>query len=486
MQKAPWLEEVLRADQGLPSRFALYHIPLYPSHRSFARRLSAAGRTHWAPLFDRYGLTAAFENHDHTFKRSRILRDNAVSTDGEGVIYLGHGAWGRGAREIDLKKRWYLAKASSTLHFWRVDVSKTTVEYRAFDDRGGLFDIYPSDSAEASQAQAYFATLKQAYMLPEDAMIIDPIFIESPKFRKEVVTVELSNIDVYPADAEISLLSEIPMRVHPARRRLRLAPGETKRLRFHLGAMRALAPADIPSSRIQLTMTFALPDRALKIERSENIGVERRRTVAFHLEAVEIDGVLNEWADLPIEVVHAKPREIRPADLADFWEGLGDASGRFAVRRDEESLYIAVRVVDDVLHQPSDLDPWRQDALVFWLDVFPGGQDHRARFALLPASGAQECQFISFTRAAAGFRGACRPAEDGYHAEVAVPLAFFRELAEECGGPALHQIRLNIAISDKDQDGQKALAVFWRPAWGEDLDFPWSGVFDLHFQNPGE
>ena len=476
--QVPWLEEVLRADQGLPYRFALYHIPLYPSHRSFTRRLSAAGRTHWAPLFDRYGLTTAFETHEHTFKRSRLLRNNAVAADGEGVLYLGDGGWGGGAREIYLKSRWYLDKVSSTLHFWRVDVSKEKVEYRAFDDHGGLFDIYPSNSAEASEAEAYFATLKQAYMLPEEALIIEPIWIESPKFRREVVTIELSNIDVYPADAEIALVTEIPMRVKPARRHLRLAAGETKRLSFKLVAAQSLFPADIPLSRIQFIMTFALPDRTLRIERSENIGVERRRSVPFHPDAVEIDGVLGEWADLPIEVVHTNPREIRPADLLDFWEGPGDASGRFAVRRDEESLYMAIRVVDDVLQQRSDPDPWRQDALVFWVDVFPGGQDHRARFALLPASD-PERRFIPFSRAASVFRGACLPAADGYQAEVSVPLAFFRELADETGSGALQQIRLNIAISDKDRDGQKALAVFWRPAWGEELDFSWSGVFDL-------
>ena len=42
------------------------------------------------PLFDNYHLTAAFEHHDHAFKRTHLLRAN--QTDPGGTLYLGDGS----------------------------------------------------------------------------------------------------------------------------------------------------------------------------------------------------------------------------------------------------------------------------------------------------------------------------------------------------------------------------------------------------------
>lgn len=44
-----------------------------------------------APLFEEYELTAAFENHDHTYKRTHRIRDGWWIP--RGVLYLGDGAW---------------------------------------------------------------------------------------------------------------------------------------------------------------------------------------------------------------------------------------------------------------------------------------------------------------------------------------------------------------------------------------------------------
>jgi hypothetical protein len=121
-------------------KFAVYHQPLYPAHRDFNGSEAVAGRKYWAPVFDEHHLTAAFEHHDHVFKRSKLIKNNAISPDG--TLYLGDGCFGQDPRSVNTTTPWYLEKASSTAHFWVVDVLKDGVRFRAVDTDGKVFDEY--------------------------------------------------------------------------------------------------------------------------------------------------------------------------------------------------------------------------------------------------------------------------------------------------------------------------------------------------------
>jgi len=136
--QAQWLDETLAELDGVPFTFAVYHVPLYPSHRPFEGTGSELGRTHWGPRFDAHGLTAAFENHDHTMKRSKRIANNEVSEDG--VLYLGDGSWGVNPRDVDNARRWYEAVAMGVGHVWVVDVASDHATYRALDKDGDVLD----------------------------------------------------------------------------------------------------------------------------------------------------------------------------------------------------------------------------------------------------------------------------------------------------------------------------------------------------------
>lgn len=157
-EQAEWLDAQLAAHRDVPHKFAVYHVPLYPSYRAFDGSASVKGRQFWLPIFDKHRLTAAFENHDHTFKRTHSLRENKL--DPNGTLYLGDGCWGMPARKVDSQRRWYEAKAASLQHFWQVDVSRTRVEYRAINKEGKIFDVYPLDASGAKAAEKVYETLK--------------------------------------------------------------------------------------------------------------------------------------------------------------------------------------------------------------------------------------------------------------------------------------------------------------------------------------
>lgn len=146
-----WLEATLQWFRDTPYTFAVYHVPLYPSHRPYDGAYSVLGRRHWEPLFSEYGLTAAFENHDHTHKRTHLIKDGQIDPDG--VLYLGDGCFGVDVRPVDEVRRWFEAEASSTQHFWIVDVTEDGATYRAMNRDGEIFDETKTEYAGAEASR---------------------------------------------------------------------------------------------------------------------------------------------------------------------------------------------------------------------------------------------------------------------------------------------------------------------------------------------
>lgn len=138
-----WLKDVLKKRAHYKHKFALYHLPAYPSVRRYDSKRAPIIRKHWVPLFDKYGLHVAFEHHDHCYKRSVPLRGGVE--DPTGVLYLGDGAWGVTKPRTPKKKAeetWYLSKTASKRHFILVTLKHDSQCFEAIDHKGKRFDFY--------------------------------------------------------------------------------------------------------------------------------------------------------------------------------------------------------------------------------------------------------------------------------------------------------------------------------------------------------
>lgn len=241
--QAQWLEETLAQYRDVPFRAAQYHVPLYTSTRSYEDRWSVAGRTHWAPLFDRYKLTVAFENHDHTFKRTHLLRNNQV-VEKDGTLYLGDGAWGREQRPITKGGRWYLRKAAQMMHFWVVDVDRTGMVYRAIDRHGRNFDVYPEDAPGAAEAEALYRTIRSSYVMPSG--VISGQILEASSSDPSTThpsVIRLHNTFGAPMTVQMKYHSgPINARAEGLPVTLRVEPGEQKEFPFTLHLQEARTP----------------------------------------------------------------------------------------------------------------------------------------------------------------------------------------------------------------------------------------------------
>lgn len=138
--QAVWLEESLRERENISHKIAAYHVPAFPSYRPMDGKWSTKVRETWVPLFDRYGLHAAFEHHDHANKRTHPIKNGQIDPDG--VIYLGDGGYGVSHPRVPAKPedRWYLAHTSSKSHFYLVTLTDGMRTYRAIDPQGDVFD----------------------------------------------------------------------------------------------------------------------------------------------------------------------------------------------------------------------------------------------------------------------------------------------------------------------------------------------------------
>ncbi len=137
-EQTEWLRSSLQSAKDMPFIIPFYHVPLYPSHRSFDSGESTEERKYWLPLFDEYEIPVSFEHHDHTFKRTKPLRNGQVSENG--TIYLGDGSFGVNPRSIENFSLGYLEKGETRRHFWLVEINKQGLKAQAIDDGGTLFD----------------------------------------------------------------------------------------------------------------------------------------------------------------------------------------------------------------------------------------------------------------------------------------------------------------------------------------------------------
>lgn len=138
VKQALWMKKNKKKIKSFKRKFAFYHIPFYPGHRSMSTGGSIQGRTFWRPIFEKYKFTIGFEHHDHVLKRTHPIKKGKI--DSEGIVYLGDGAMGRSTREV--AQKWYLNNVQSENHFWLVDIGKDKVDYRAIGMNNEVLDKF--------------------------------------------------------------------------------------------------------------------------------------------------------------------------------------------------------------------------------------------------------------------------------------------------------------------------------------------------------
>lgn len=124
-----WLDKALQSHIGTPYRFAVYHVAAYPSYYPYHGIVPKKIRANWVPLFEKYGISASFENHNHAYKRTYPIKENQVNSTG--IVYLGDGGWGASPRRT--KDLWYLSKRERKSTAFVITLTPKQATVRAVD-----------------------------------------------------------------------------------------------------------------------------------------------------------------------------------------------------------------------------------------------------------------------------------------------------------------------------------------------------------------
>jgi 3',5'-cyclic AMP phosphodiesterase CpdA len=139
-KQTDWIENTLKSRGDIPYKFAVYHVPAYPSARKMSYEVSSDIRKNWVPVFDSYSLRAAFEHHDHTYKRTDPLKKGKKHPNG--VVYLGDGAWGVANPRKPKRYNPLMAKCSSSPNFILVTLNEAGCKYEGINQKGEIIDVY--------------------------------------------------------------------------------------------------------------------------------------------------------------------------------------------------------------------------------------------------------------------------------------------------------------------------------------------------------
>ena len=91
------------------------------------------------PIFEEHGVDLVFNAHTLVYERSHPIRGNRLDTE-SGIVYVVAGVGGVVPNRMLHKREWHTAQAFSVPHFVQVVIAGPTLELRAFDTQGHLFD----------------------------------------------------------------------------------------------------------------------------------------------------------------------------------------------------------------------------------------------------------------------------------------------------------------------------------------------------------
>jgi predicted alpha/beta superfamily hydrolase len=234
-----------------------------------------------------------------------------------------------------------------------------------------------------------------------------------------------------------------------------------------LGQLYPVGPGWTTVSAVWRGLRASIEVQGFRLDGYERLPIAEART------KISVDGDLADWGDLPYEKTDG--------------EG-GSAGFRFGVSYDEDYLYIACRLKDDVwIARPGLGDPIDQHGLQIRIDARPDpiralgrGQEAWRDFLTVEMAPGETVASTRLRRGNGdgytlpqGLTAATLRTPTGYAAEVAIPAS---ALDQAQGGP-WKEFRLNICQYDRRDANGPVRRVCWQPDWASDDNAIGSGTF---------
>ena len=176
-----WLEKDLAASKA-PWKIAAYHVPTF----NLGGHRSAAGRTTFLPLFEKYGVDVVLTGHSHIYERFRPLRRAGVP-GARPITFITTG--GGGAGLYDVTEHPLLAKTAKVLHYCLFTADAKTLRMQTFTPDGKVLDALTISKKDGQYDEAYLAQAQpmEAAILAQGLLRVKTPVLKALPTRQQAV-----------------------------------------------------------------------------------------------------------------------------------------------------------------------------------------------------------------------------------------------------------------------------------------------------------
>lgn len=138
--QSKWLNDSLSENNNL-IKFVHYHASSFPSckfENNLEKTVNVQSLMYWNSLFDKYNVTAVYENYFHLLKRTWKLKGNTENING--TIYLGDGGWGDIDEQCTMNDDKFYVNVSRKQHVWVSKISAKIINFTAIGINGIVHD----------------------------------------------------------------------------------------------------------------------------------------------------------------------------------------------------------------------------------------------------------------------------------------------------------------------------------------------------------
>lgn len=319
---------------------------------------------------------------------------------------------------------------------------------------------------------------RQQALFRQKLLEIEPIINDGSLFESGKWVLKFTNPADIPLVVESTVASNDQLWVSKGEATDTVPPNDVKRIEIPVRNPRNLTHRKLEPVKLDVTYRFQEEGRPeLTWQESVNLKPITFNSFSKQPEKITIDGSIEEWGTLSQKV--EKPY----VDANPFsHEGSEDLFFSFEVTQDDKYVYLAAKVMDDEIYFTGEDDPFKQDAVAFFIDGRPMATltsgDAGRPFVDFPIVGIApnqkgKAQTFRESQLPPGTKVASQQFEGGYSVEAALPIKYLESLQ----GKEWQYLRLNVAVRDIDLDGGHRTTLYWTPYWLDETDEAGSGIF---------
>lgn len=305
---------------------------------------------------------------------------------------------------------------------------------------------------------------------------VSPIMTDGDRFSQGSTRIRIRNDSDVPMEVSLRLLPNEWFMPNVFERVIKVAPNSVEDFNLTLrGTSSSLANAK--PLALSGTITYrheTLP--SVTLDYSQGIFPEKRQYIRKAAKAIEVDGSLSDWKNLPFE----DNPDYLESDPFSHTGKKEDGSFRFGVAYDDQYLYFAASVTDDEILVSRNNRPTNQDAFHLFVDGRPEAVSavnivtgQALYFGLSPSpDGSTNNSLYQADRLPEGTKAVTVKTESGYSTEIAIPLSHFNELQNG----TWKTVRVNASITDFDRDYRHKSILAWKPDWRGNNNYAGSGM----------